>query len=176
MLRSIVGGDRRALLLSVVALAPVLGVSAYASQGEGAASSPLTRNDSTQKKKEKELMTEETLGTEALVREGDEAFERYRYFIAESGPLPCMVRHPDAGGQCERPAVIEVYRLHFCEVHRAEAKAGALEELYHDAANFLKRLDTPTYQTKTLRPYTRCATPWRDFGRQRWTLRSGVKP
>jgi len=66
-------------LLSVVALASVLGVSAYASQGEGAASSPLTRNNSTQKKKEKELMTEETpLGTEALVREGDEAFERYR--------------------------------------------------------------------------------------------------
>ena len=28
------------------------------SKGEGAASSPLTRNDSTQKKKEKELMTE----------------------------------------------------------------------------------------------------------------------
>jgi len=47
-------------LLSVVALASVLGVSAYASQGEGAASSPLTRNNSTQKKKEKGLMTEET--------------------------------------------------------------------------------------------------------------------
>ena len=96
MLRSIVGGDRRALLLSVVALAPVLGVSAYASQGEGAASSPLTRNDSTQKKKEKELMTEETLGTEALVR----YFRAGMYWSLAMKPLSATVTSSRSLARC----------------------------------------------------------------------------
>jgi len=85
-------------------------------------------------------MTEKPPGAEALVREGEEAFASFRDEIAASGPLPCVVRHPDAGGQCERPAITEVYGLAFCEVHGAEAKSGALEELYFDAANFLGRL------------------------------------
>jgi hypothetical protein len=79
------------------------------------------------------LMTEQTLGAEAIVREGDEAFARYRRLIEERGQLPCVVRHPDAGGQCQGLAVMKVYGLNFCEIHGAEAKAGALEEIYFDA-------------------------------------------
>ena len=57
--------------------------------------------------------------------------------------LPCWVRHEDAGGYCEREAQTMVYGLLFCGVHGAEAKAGALLELYQDAAGFLERLDNP---------------------------------
>ncbi len=38
---------------------------------------------------------------------------------------------------------MEVYGLPFCEVHGAECKAGALEELYYDAEQTLGRLDNP---------------------------------
>jgi hypothetical protein len=82
-------------------------------------------------------------GMETVVREGEEAFSGRQELIEEQGPPPCVVRHPAAGGRCERSAVIEVYGLEFCEVHGAEAKSGALEELYFDAANFLERLDNP---------------------------------
>ncbi len=41
-------------------------------------------------------MTEKTLGAEAIVREGADAFARYRDLVAEHGPPLCMVRHPDA--------------------------------------------------------------------------------
>ena len=53
-------------------------------------------------------MTEKTPGAGAIVREGEAAFASLRDAIAASGPLSCEVRHPDAGGQCERPAVMEV--------------------------------------------------------------------
>ncbi len=92
-------------------------------------------------------MTEERISrrsAEGIVREGDRAFAWCREYIAESGPVPCGVRHPDAGGKCEQPATMEVYGLPFCEVHGAEAKAGALGELYHDAAMVLRRLDNPS--------------------------------
>ncbi len=56
---------------------------------------------------------------------------------------PCFVRHPDAGGLCGRPAEMMVYGLRFCEVHGAEIKAGALVEVYQDAADFIERLDNP---------------------------------
>lgn len=36
-----------------------------------------------------------------------------------------------------------VYGLLFCEEHGAEAPAGALDELYQDAGDFLERLDNP---------------------------------
>src|SRR3954468_9115390 len=78
-----------------------------------------------------------------LVREGEDAFARERALVEEWGPLSCGVKHPNAGGQCKRTATMEVYGLAFCEVHGAEAKAGALEELYFDAANFLERLNNP---------------------------------
>jgi hypothetical protein len=55
--------------------------------------------------------------------------------------LRCVVRHPDAGGECGRGAGMLVYGLAFCEVHGEEARVGALSELYRDAANFLGRLD-----------------------------------
>lgn len=58
--------------------------------------------------------------------------------------LPCWVRHPNAGGLCgRRPATTMVYGLLFCEVHGAEARAGALAELYKDAGDFLGTLDNP---------------------------------
>lgn len=78
---------------------------------------------------------------ENIVREGEDAFAWCREEIEKHGPLPCVVR--DAGGPCGRAATMEVYGLAFCEVHGAECKAGALEELYHDAEQFLDRLDNP---------------------------------
>lgn len=57
--------------------------------------------------------------------------------------LPCRVRHPSAGGPCARTAATMVYGLLFCEVHGDEATAGALVELYGDAADYLERLYNP---------------------------------
>lgn len=44
--------------------------------------------------------------------------------------LPCFVRHPDAGGQCEHPATVWAYGLHFCGVHGEElaAEEGPTED------------------------------------------------
>jgi hypothetical protein len=81
----------------------------------------------------------ETRGAAALVREGEQAFAGARAIVEEHGPLPCTVEHPDAGGRCERPAVMEVYGLPFCEVHGEEIKAGALQELYFDATHDVGR-------------------------------------
>lgn len=54
----------------------------------------------------------------------------------EAGPgepqIHCFVSHPDAGGPCEEPAVVEVYSLTFCQRHSAEATTGALAELAED--------------------------------------------
>jgi hypothetical protein len=86
-------------------------------------------------------MTETTTRLKnSLVLEGDEVLER---LSGPRGQVPCFVRHPDAGGKCLNLAVMKVYGLPFCEIHGAEAKAGALEEFYYDAANFLARLDNP---------------------------------
>ena len=86
-------------------------------------------------------MTEQTkpvTAAAAVVREGADALARYG-----AGPIPCVVRHADAGGQCGRDGVLEVYGLVFCGPHGEEAKAGALEELYQDAAWSLQVLDHP---------------------------------
>jgi hypothetical protein len=61
----------------------------------------------------------------------------------EGRGLPCFVHHEDAGGRCEREATMMVYGLQFCEIHGAEIKAGALEELFQDAADMLERPDNP---------------------------------
>lgn len=74
----------------------------------------------------------EASGFEGMIQEGPDAFNRY------SGPLPCFVHHRDAGGWCERTGVMQVYGISFCEVHGAEASAGALAELYHDAGNAIE--------------------------------------
>ncbi len=42
--------------------------------------------------------------------------------------LPCVVRHPDAGGQCERPAAACMYGLYFCEIHDGELEEGPVED------------------------------------------------
>lgn len=47
---------------------------------------------------------------------------------ADKAPIACTVRHPDAGGQCEREAIGEVWALPFCEVHGKEAELAYLEE------------------------------------------------
>src|SRR5215210_378984 len=73
-----------------------------------------------------------------IVLEGEEYQERWTDL---SGPLPCVVRHPDAGGRCGQDAVMEIYGLCFCSIHGAECKSGALEEAYFDAAQFFERLD-----------------------------------
>ncbi len=78
-------------------------------------------------------------GAENLVREGADAFADMREVIAEDGPLPCVVGHHNALEECGRDATMEVYGLSFCEVHGAECKAGALAELYHDAAQEVGR-------------------------------------
>lgn len=63
--------------------------------------------------------------------------------LEQAAGLPCFVHHEDAGGQCGRTATMFVYGILLCEVHGAEARAGALSELYDDAADFLDRLDNP---------------------------------
>lgn len=62
--------------------------------------------------------------------------------------MRCFVRHPDAGGHCQRGAAMMVYGLLFCEVHGAEARAGALSELYEDAGDLLSLLDSPYLPTR----------------------------
>ncbi len=58
--------------------------------------------------------------------------------------LPCVVRHPDAGGRCQRTATIKMYGiLNFCPEHGEEAKVGALMELYLDAGYFFDRFRNP---------------------------------
>lgn len=39
------------------------------------------------------------------------------------GGLPYVVRHPAANGQCDRPAIMWVYGLAFCELHGEELVA-----------------------------------------------------
>ncbi len=58
--------------------------------------------------------------------------------------LPCVVRHPDARGRCQRTATVKMYNiLNFCPEHGAEARVGALMELYQDAGYFFDRFRNP---------------------------------
>lgn len=57
---------------------------------------------------------------------------------------PCCVYHPDAGGRCERTSTVRMYDLLcFCPEHGAEARLGALMEVYQDAAYFFDRFRNP---------------------------------
>ncbi len=56
----------------------------------------------------------------------------------ERGQL-CFVRHEDAGGQCRRPAVMEVHGLGFCETHGEEARLGEARQEQHEVDTFLER-------------------------------------
>jgi hypothetical protein len=79
--------------------------------------------------------------------------ENLAYELPEGHMLrgnPCVVAHEDAGGECARPGTMMVCGLLFCEVHGEEAKAGALEELYHDATQDLTRPLNP--HVKQLNP------------------------
>lgn len=79
--------------------------------------------------------------------------------------LPCCVRHPDAGGLCGWPAGRMVYGLLFCEEHGAEATAGALSELYQDAADVLERLDSPNLPHPNQEAANALDAAWRRFFR-----------
>ncbi len=58
--------------------------------------------------------------------------------------LHCCVRHPDAGGRCQRTATIKMYEmLNFCPEHGEEARVGALMEAYQDAHHFFDRFRNP---------------------------------
>ncbi len=74
-----------------------------------------------------------------------------RYFVRDLDQtnelergLPCVVRHEDAGGRCQRTATIRMYNvLNFCPEHGEEAKVGALMEIYQDAGYFFDRFRNP---------------------------------
>jgi len=72
-----------------------------------------------------------------------DGFGLARELTDEDQGIPCVVRHEDAGGQCERPAVEKVYDLAFCEVHGPEARLGALGAASEEAANFFERFRNP---------------------------------
>ncbi len=55
----------------------------------------------------------------------------------EEAPLPCFVRHPDAGGQCWEPATTTAYGLDFCETHGGEVNLGALLDEQNELDAFL---------------------------------------
>lgn len=62
--------------------------------------------------------------------------------------FPCVVRHPDAGGQCERTAEMLVYGLNFCKEHGEEARHPGRLEKPHEEADYHQiivraYLDTP---------------------------------
>lgn len=57
--------------------------------------------------------------------------------------LPCFVRHPDAGGYCEREGTVLVRGLRFCKAHGEEARIGASMEECADAGYFFERLRNP---------------------------------
>ncbi len=57
----------------------------------------------------------------------------------EERPLPCFVRHEDAGGQCRRPEAVRVYGLGLCAEHGEEARLGAALEEQHEVDTFLER-------------------------------------
>ncbi len=74
-----------------------------------------------------------------------------RYFVRDLNPtnelergLPCVVRHPDAGGRCRKAATVRMYNvLNFCPKHGEEAKVGALMEAGQDAGYFFDRFRSP---------------------------------
>lgn len=95
-------------------------------------------------------MTEGTTGRAVPVRDRSgtaEALARPLDDELRVHGFPCWVNHEYAGGPCGRTAITMVYGLLFCDVHGAEATAGALADLYQDAADELGRLENPHLPT-----------------------------
>lgn len=95
---------------------------------------------------EKERSMTETTERRGIVRDRSGTAESIARAMTERErgmEMPCWVRHPDAGGECGRPATMLVYGLCMCELHGTEVRAGALMELYRDAGDFVERLDNP---------------------------------
>ncbi len=63
----------------------------------------------------------------------------------DKAPIACTVRHPEAGGQCQREAIGEVWALPFCEVHGKEAELAFLEERQETVAYGLDILRDSDY-------------------------------
>ena len=82
-------------------------------------------------------MTEQTTSEARVEAEG---LVRWLEPENEPGPWPCWVRTPQ---HCPNTAVMKVYDLPFCEVHGAECRDGAFEEIYQDATEWLSRFDNP---------------------------------
>ncbi len=82
---------------------------------------------------------------------GESMTDVTRYFVRDLDQnnelergLPCVVRHPDAGGRCQRTATVKMYGiLNFCPEHGSEARIGAEMELYQDAGYFFDRFRNP---------------------------------
>jgi hypothetical protein len=115
-------------------------------------------------------MTEKTMERAAFVRERSGTAEALARPLneAEFGRgLPCWVRHPSAGGSCERKATTMVYGMLFCEDHGAEATAGALGELYRDAGDVLERMDNPHVPLSNAEASRVLEAAWRELDRGR---------
>lgn len=113
-------------------------------------------------------MTEETMERVLPARDRSGTAEALARPLADEERalgLPCFVRHPDAGGPCGRPAARMVYGLLFCEEHGAEATAGALSELYQDAADAIERLDSPNAPHPNQEAADALDAAWRRFFR-----------
>ncbi len=69
-----------------------------------------------------------------------EVFSKYAPPAEGDEHIRCVVAHPVAGGQCERPAVGEVWALPFCEVHGLEAELAYMDERNETVGNKLEVL------------------------------------
>jgi hypothetical protein len=56
------------------------------------------------------------------------------------GSPVCVVSHPDAGGECGRPAIGEVWSLPFCGLHGREAELAAKAEIEETTKHALQVL------------------------------------
>jgi hypothetical protein len=83
--------------------------------------------------------------------------ELFRRYPEETPPAErkgspaCVVSHPDAGGQCPRPAVGEVWGVPFCEVHGTEAELAAASEIEEFARREIGILAEAELERSTVR-------------------------
>jgi hypothetical protein len=81
-----------------------------------------------------------------MTRRNEHEIVRYLHDGDPERDFPCYVGNMGEGGHvdpCERPVVMAVYGLAFCEAHGEEIRNGALEETHQDAAEFFDRFDNP---------------------------------
>ena len=76
-----------------------------------------------------------------IVRRGKAV--RFAHYVERYGESPACFVGFGPGGECERPAAMEVYGLHMCRPHGEEAASGALEEVAYDLEQELQRPMNP---------------------------------